>query len=137
MAASSSSSSFQSSCSLIPRTILLVSIVGFLLPSQSLALKSPFAPRDVLPLLPRQVSWPILNYLNNAADLLPTFVGAVSSPENTIQWQGACFDKNTAWLEFHNKSGSEFGGGTLHIKVCMGFSFWFRVFVFELGFCGV
>ncbi|XP_038899518.1 uncharacterized protein LOC120086795 [Benincasa hispida] len=114
--ASSSSPSSKSFCSFIPRTILLVSIVGFLLSSQLHALKPPFSPIDLLPLLPRQVSWPILNYLNNAADLLPTFVGAVTSPENSIQWQGACFYKNTAWLEFHNKSGSEFGGGTLHIK---------------------
>ncbi|XP_023535427.1 uncharacterized protein LOC111796871 isoform X1 [Cucurbita pepo subsp. pepo] len=97
-------------------TVLLVSVVLFLFPLQPEALKSPFAPLDMLPLLPRQVSWPILNYLNNADDLLPTFVGAVSSPNKSIQWQGACFDKNTAWLEFHNNSGSEFGGGTLHIK---------------------
>lgn len=115
----SMASSSQSSRSLIPRTILLVSIVGFLLPSQPQALKSPFSPRDVLPLLPRQVSWPILNYLNSAADILPTFVGAVSSLGNDIQWKGACFNTNTAWLEFHNNSGSEFGGGTLHIKVCV------------------
>ena len=133
MAASSSSQSF---CSLIPRTVLLVSVVLFLFPLQPEALKSPFAPLDMLPLLPRQVSWPILNYLNNADDLLPTFVGAVSSPNKSIQWQGACFDKNTAWLEFHNNSGSEFGGGTLHIKVCTCFILASILCFFRLSFVG-
>ncbi|KAG6592035.1 hypothetical protein SDJN03_14381, partial [Cucurbita argyrosperma subsp. sororia] len=106
-----------SSC-LIPRTvILLVFIVGFLLPLQLQALKLPFSPRDMLPLLPRKVSWRILSSFENPANLLPAYVGAVSSPEKSVQWQGACFYQNTAWLEFHNKSGSEYGGGTLHIKV--------------------
>ncbi|KAK3027956.1 hypothetical protein RJ639_039423 [Escallonia herrerae] len=81
------------------------------------ALKAPFHPQDILPLLPRQVSWPILNALNGAVDILPTFVGAASSLNNSLAWKGACFYENTAWMEFHNKSGSEFGGGTLHIKV--------------------
>ncbi|XVF70597.1 hypothetical protein PTKIN_Ptkin11bG0175600 [Pterospermum kingtungense] len=79
--------------------------------------KVPFHPRDALPLLPRQVSWPILNSLNSAVDLLPTFVGSVSSQNHLVSWKGACFKENTAWMEFHNKTGSEFGGGTLHIKV--------------------
>ncbi|KAL3733524.1 hypothetical protein ACJRO7_022961 [Eucalyptus globulus] len=37
----------------------------------------------------------------------------------TALWPGKelCFHENTAWLEFHNETGSEFGGGTLHIKV--------------------
>ncbi|OAY28523.1 uncharacterized protein LOC110601496 [Manihot esculenta] len=81
------------------------------------ALQLPFHPHDFLPLLPRQVSWPILNYLNSAVDLLPTFVGATSSPNGTVEWKGACFYKNKAWMEFHNKTGNEFGGGTLHIEV--------------------
>lgn len=84
------------------------------------ALQLPFHPHDFLPLLPRQVSWPILNYLNSAVDLLPTFVGATSSPNGTVEWKGACFYKNKAWMEFHNKTGNEFGGGTLHIEVKHG-----------------
>lgn len=68
-------------------------------------------------MLPRQVSWPILNALNGAADLLPAFVGSASDQTGTVEWKGACFYQNQAWMEFHNKSGSEFGGGTLHIKV--------------------
>ncbi|XP_047946363.1 uncharacterized protein LOC125192764 [Salvia hispanica] len=82
------------------------------------ALKPPIRPTDVLPLLPRQISWPILNKLNSAADLLPAFVGAASATNNSIlQWKGACFYENTAWLEFHNNSGTQWGGGTLHLKV--------------------
>ncbi|MCD7472379.1 hypothetical protein HAX54_013607 [Datura stramonium] len=75
-------------------------------------------PKDILPLLPRQVSWPIVNSLHSAVDLLPAFVGAASiEGNNTLEWKGACFYKNIAWLELHNKSKSHFGGGTLHIKV--------------------
>ncbi|KAK6132916.1 hypothetical protein DH2020_033352 [Rehmannia glutinosa] len=82
------------------------------------AFKAPFRPGDILPLLPRQVSWPILNALNNAADLMPSFVGAATATNSSpLNWKGACFYNNTAWFEFHNNSGSEFGGGTLHIKV--------------------
>lgn len=85
--------------------------------SQAYALRSPFHPQDLLPLLPRQVSWPLLNSLRSAVDLLPSFVGAASSSNRTLEWKGACFYENNAWMEFHNKSGGEFGGGTLHIKV--------------------
>ncbi|OMP04450.1 hypothetical protein COLO4_09645 [Corchorus olitorius] len=92
-------------------------LVFFFCYSSVQAANLPFHPRDVLPLLPKQVSWPIINYLSSAVDLLPSFVGSVSSPNNTVEWKGACFYENTAWMEFHNKSGSEFGGGTLHIKV--------------------
>ncbi|KAL3733536.1 hypothetical protein ACJRO7_022973 [Eucalyptus globulus] len=65
-----------------------------------------FHPEDVLPLLPRQLSWPILNSLRRPLHLLPAFRG-----------KELCFYDNTAWLEFHNETASEFGGGTLHIKV--------------------
>lgn len=44
-------------------------------------------------------------------------MGSASSPSDSLEWKGACFYENTAWMEFHNKTGSEFGGGTLHIKV--------------------
>lgn len=50
-------------------------------------------------------------------DLLPAFVGAASGANDSLEWKGACFYKNRAWMEFHNKSGSAYGGGTLHIKV--------------------
>lgn len=97
--------------------LFTILILSCLFTSQLHAFKTPFHPSDVLPLLPRQVSWPILKYLSKAEDILPTFVGAAIEGNNSFSWKGACFYKNSAWLEFHNKTGSEFGGGTLHIKV--------------------
>lgn len=122
--ASSSSSSFV-------RCFLLLLFFCFSLVQ---AAKVPFHPRDVLPLLPRQVSWPILNSLSSAVDLLPAFVGSVSSQNRGVEWKGACFYENTAWMEFHNKSGSQFGGGTLHIKVTSLASFFGLVLVFKFFF---
>ncbi|KAK4258312.1 hypothetical protein QN277_007771 [Acacia crassicarpa] len=108
------SSSLQSSlCKTMRLIFILLSIFGV----EVCAWKSPFQPHDLLPLLPRQFSWPILNSFNSAVDLLPTFVGVASSPNDSMEWKGACFYNNTAWLEFHNKTGSQFGGGTLHLKV--------------------
>lgn len=101
--------------SYIPLLLLLSSLI-FLALSDGF-LKSTIHPLDVLPLLPRRASWPILRSLHSAVDLLPTFVGAASSSNSTLEWKGACFYENEAWLEFHNNSGSQFGGGTLHIKV--------------------
>ncbi|XP_051125089.1 uncharacterized protein LOC127247317 [Andrographis paniculata] len=104
-------------------SLLLLSIAGFIIlncvyTEKSKSLKSPFRPVDVLPLLPRQVSWPALTKLNEAQNLLPKFVGAAAATNNSIlQWSGSCFYNNTAWLVLHNNSGTEFGGGTLHIKV--------------------
>jgi hypothetical protein len=57
----------------------------------------------------------MLNSLNSPVDLLPSFAGAASSPNDTLDWKCGCFYKNRAWMEFHNKSGTKFGGGTLHI----------------------
>ncbi|XP_062170061.1 uncharacterized protein LOC133875834 [Alnus glutinosa] len=92
----------------------MITVAFFSLPH---AAKLPFHPLDVLPLLPRQASWPILNSLYSPVDILPSFVGAASSPKDSLEWKGACFYKSRAWMEFHNKSGTEFGGGTLHIQV--------------------
>ncbi|MQM02505.1 hypothetical protein Taro_035277 [Colocasia esculenta] len=81
-------------------------------------LAAPFRAADILPLLPRRASWPILTSLRSAVDLLPSFVGYAndSAPDAHLEWKGACFYHTSAWLEFHNRSGSPFGGGTLHIK---------------------
>ncbi|KAK4745806.1 hypothetical protein SAY87_012118 [Trapa incisa] len=86
----------------------------------SRAASLPLHPRDVLPLLPRQIAWPVLSRLRGAVDLLPSFVGAASETsgdDTNLSWKGACFYNNTAWIEFHNKTGSEFGGGTVHMEV--------------------
>ncbi|KAI7992772.1 putative inactive purple acid phosphatase 16 [Camellia lanceoleosa] len=71
---------------------------------------------DVLPALPRQISWPVLNNLHSAVDLLPSFVRSVSLTNGSIEWKGACFFDNKARLEF---TGSDrgLGGGVLHLKV--------------------
>ncbi|KAL6999315.1 hypothetical protein U1Q18_000475 [Sarracenia purpurea var. burkii] len=108
-----------SSSPLISEThfVLTFLTISCLFTPHARGLKPPFRPKDILPLLPRPVSWPILNSLYSPIDILPSFVGSVSSPNDTLEWKGACFYKNRAWMEFHNKSGSEFGGGTLHIKV--------------------
>eukprot|EP00262_Sarcandra_glabra_P013812 TRINITY_DN389_c0_g1_i1.p1 TRINITY_DN389_c0_g1~~TRINITY_DN389_c0_g1_i1.p1 ORF type:complete len:546 (-),score=84.71 TRINITY_DN389_c0_g1_i1:238-1833(-) len=92
--------------------LLLLSLIS----SHGSSWKTPFKPKDALSLLPRQLSWPLLNSLHSAVDLLPSFVGSVSSSNASVEWKGACFYKNTAWMEFKNINGSEVGGGTLHIK---------------------
>ncbi|KAK8946749.1 hypothetical protein KSP39_PZI006954 [Platanthera zijinensis] len=104
---------------LLPTILLIALISSYYLHSNGWdgPWKSPFRPTDFLPFLPFSVSRPLLRSLHSAVDLLPAFVGAVSSPKANLQWKGACFYNNTAWMEFHNKSKSPFGGGTLHIKV--------------------
>ncbi|XP_047971053.1 uncharacterized protein LOC125214188 [Salvia hispanica] len=99
-------------------TILILILSAIFTISSVEALQAPFHPADVLPLLPRQVSKPILNALNSAADLMPSFVGAATSANaSDLQWKGACFYDSTAWLEFHNRNNTRFGGGTLHLKL--------------------
>ncbi|KAL1327640.1 hypothetical protein HN51_037647 [Arachis hypogaea] len=82
------------------------------------ALKMPFRVNDVLPVLPRGISWPVLNTFHSAVDLLPYFVGSVTPSNGSIQWKGACFYDNTAKLQV---TASDFdqpglGGGVLHLK---------------------
>lgn len=54
-------------------------------------LKMPFGPIFFffLLMLPRQVSWPVLNTIHNAVNFLPLFVGSVSE---IVQWNGSCVD---------------------------------------------
>ncbi|CAL9240128.1 unnamed protein product [Arabidopsis halleri] len=82
------------------------------------SLKVPFSVNDVLPMLPRQVSWPVLNSFHNAVDLLPVFIGSVTPNNVSIEWKGACFNGNEARLDI---TGSDrdvpgLGGGVLHLK---------------------
>jgi hypothetical protein len=83
------------------------------------ALKAIFTPSDLIPILPHSVAWPLLNTLHNAVDLLPEFVGAVSSEDERLKWNGTCFLENEAYMEYTEpkKEGQE-GGGILHIEVC-------------------
>lgn len=81
--------------------------------------KVPFRVNDVLPVLPPGISWPVLNNLHSAVDLLPYFVGSVTPYNGSIEWKGACFFDNQAKLEFTNKqnNGSGLGGAILYLKV--------------------
>ncbi|KAI7987122.1 Ubiquitin receptor RAD23d [Camellia lanceoleosa] len=81
------------------------------------SLKVPFRVNDVLPALPRQISWPVLDNLHSAVDLLPLFIGSVSPTNGSIEWKGACFFDNEARLEFTGGDRG-LGGGVLHLKVC-------------------
>uniref|UniRef100_A0A7N0V843 Uncharacterized protein n=1 Tax=Kalanchoe fedtschenkoi TaxID=63787 RepID=A0A7N0V843_KALFE len=77
--------------------------------------KVPFRVNDVLPVLPAEVSWPVLNGLHSAVDLMPTYVGSVSPYNGTVKWKGACFLGNEATLEF-TEGDRGLGGGVLHLK---------------------
>ncbi|RRT39237.1 hypothetical protein B296_00033082 [Ensete ventricosum] len=89
--------------------------------SLAAALKVPFRVKDVLPILPHQISWPVMNNLHTAIDLLPSFVGSVVPDAGIVGWKGACFFENEARLEFteHVSGGgneSSLNGGILHLK---------------------
>ncbi|CAL0330953.1 unnamed protein product [Lupinus luteus] len=82
------------------------------------SLKVPFRINDVLPVLPPGISWPVLNNLHSAVDLLPYFVGSVTPNVNgSIQWKGACFYDNKAMLQFTPTTDqSHLGGAVLFLK---------------------
>ncbi|XP_031104565.1 uncharacterized protein LOC116008734 [Ipomoea triloba] len=101
-----------------PRFLITILAISLFLAPHGRASKLPFRPTDIAPLLLPQLSLPIINSLDNAENLLPSFVGAAStSNRRTVEWRGSCFRRNSAWLELNNNSKSAFGGGTLHIKV--------------------
>lgn len=81
------------------------------------ALKLPFRVNDVLPVLPRQISWPVMNSFGKAVDLLPSFVGTISPNNGTLQWKGACFHGNEARMDFTVGDDRGLGGGIIHLKV--------------------
>ncbi|XP_042513149.1 uncharacterized protein LOC122088071 [Macadamia integrifolia] len=82
------------------------------------SLKVPFRVNDVLPVLPRQISWPVLNNIHSAVDLLPLFVGSVAPDNGSVEWKGACFQSNEARFEFTGGENDkkELGGGILYLK---------------------
>ncbi|CAM6098573.1 unnamed protein product [Calypogeia fissa] len=98
--------------------VRLVALFMFLLCflADSQAFKAPFRPADVLPLLPHSIAWPALNKMYQAVDILPVFVGAVSSETDTVTWKGTCFYENEAYMQFVEPiGGNEMGGGVLHL----------------------
>lgn len=87
------------------------------------AVKVPFRFNDVLPALPREISWPVLNNFHSAVDLLPAFVGSVKPEGGSVAWKGACFFDNEARLDFTNGSAdSDLGGGVIHLKTAAAHS---------------
>lgn len=87
------------------------------------AFKVPFRAKDVLPVLPRGISWSVLNNFHSAVDLLPYFVGSVTPNNASIEWKGACFYENKAKLEFTagDRDDAALGGGILYLQVCIFF----------------
>ncbi|GMH01666.1 hypothetical protein Nepgr_003505 [Nepenthes gracilis] len=85
-------------------------------------LKVPFRVRDVLPVLPRQISWPVLNNIHSAVDLLPSFVGSIAPNNGSTQWEGACFKSNNAWLELTDGDDKGLAGGVLYLTTSMAHS---------------
>lgn len=101
--------------------LLIFSLVWSGIGSGADAYHLPFHPRDMLPLLPASIAMPVLRSLNSAVDLLPQFVGAVSSGNDTVVWNGTCFYQNEAYMEYvAPKEEGHNGGGILHIKVLYG-----------------
>lgn len=97
--------------------LLLILGLGFGFFECGDSFKLPFRPTDVLPVLPRQISWPVLNSFHRAVDLLPAFVGSVTPNNASIDWKGACFSTNQACLDFTAGDNRSLGGGVLHLKV--------------------
>ncbi|KAF8045499.1 hypothetical protein N665_4791s0003 [Sinapis alba] len=103
---------------LLPLLLYLLLGLGFSV-DLSQSLKVPFSVNDVLPMLPRQISWPVLNSFHSAVDLLPVFVGSVAPNNNaSLEWKGACFKGNEARLVMTRSDRDEpgLGGGLLHLK---------------------
>lgn len=86
------------------------------------AFKVPVRFTDVLPVLPRQVSWPVLNNIHSAVDLLPQYIGSLAPDNGTIKWNGACFSENEAKIEFTAAGDRGMGGGVIHLSTAAAHS---------------
>jgi hypothetical protein len=100
-------------------SLLFALLLGLCLTNNSAeAFAVPFRTKDLLPILPKQISWPVMNTVHSAVDLLPSYVGSLIPGNNTIKWQGTCFLKNLARLELTEGDREEgLGGGILRLKV--------------------
>lgn len=112
------------SSSLQGRSLLFLSLLFALLLGLGLtnysaeAFAVPFRTKDLLPILPKQISWPVMDTVHSAVDLLPSYIGSIIPGNNTIRWQGTCFLKNQVHLELTDGDREEgLGGGILHLKV--------------------
>lgn len=98
--------------------LLVFSLVWSAVGSGGDAYQTAFHPRDILPLLPGSIALPVLRSFHGAVDLLPQFVGAVSSGNESVVWNGTCFYQNVAYMEYvEPKDEGHKGGGVLHIQV--------------------
>lgn len=86
------------------------------------AFKVPFRVSDVLPVLPHQISWPVLNSFHSAVDLMPTFVGSIAPQNGSIRWKGACFFENEARVEFTGSGDRGIGGATVYLSTAAAHS---------------
>ncbi|EPS62473.1 hypothetical protein M569_12317, partial [Genlisea aurea] len=81
------------------------------------AFQVPFRVKDVLPVLPHEISWPVMNNLHSAVDLLPKYVGSLAPSNGTVSWTGSCFRDNTAVIEVTARAGDRgIGGGVIRIS---------------------
>ncbi|KAJ8569860.1 hypothetical protein K7X08_006437 [Anisodus acutangulus] len=80
----------------------------------------PFRVKDVLPVLPCQVSWPVLNTIHSPVDLLPTYIGSLAPNNGSISWKGACFFENEARVELTGPGATiHLSTGAAHSWTCM------------------
>ena len=125
---------------IVPRSMWLLKLICILGLGFGEGLKVPFRVKDVLPVLPRQISWPVLNNLHSAVDLLPSFVGSVSPSSGTVQWKGACFFDNEARLQFKAGGDWDLGSGVLYLKVrsvsllCIYIYIYIYVYIYTLAY---
>eukprot|EP00249_Psilotum_nudum_P014480 c24846_g2_i1 orf=519-2075(-) len=89
---------------------------SFILIANLVAGQIPFHPRDVLPILPHNIAWPVLKTFGNPADLMPEFVATISFENQTVSWKGACFYNNEAYMDYVQPEDGGVGGGILHIQ---------------------
>lgn len=98
------------------------------------AFKLPFRVKDLLPVLPRQISWPVLNNIHSAVDLLPSYIGSLAPHNGSIDWKGACFLDNSARVELTAAGDRGIGGAVIYLSVCfflLLYNFGMDVFVSE------
>lgn len=86
------------------------------------ALKVPFRVKDVLPALPHEVSWPVLNNIHSAVDLLPAYVGSLSPNNGSIEWKGSCFFDNQARVVLTGPGDRNIGGAVIYLSTAAAHS---------------
>ncbi|CAA2968833.1 Hypothetical predicted protein [Olea europaea subsp. europaea] len=86
------------------------------------AIKVPFRVKDVLPVLPSQISWPLMNNIHSAVDLMPQYIGSLTPNNGSIKWRGACFFDTEAKIEFMGHGDRDQGGGVIYLSTAAAHS---------------